>query len=175
MGKPLARRNDPTLHGPPLHPGPGSPNVFIEHQPVWRAVPLATGQALLAAHRAEDTTIGIAQGGTDAAAGTPGLPLAQGAEVAAETTAAEAMASAIETAARGCGADLHVCETIYTVTPPNPIHPPGPPHGVGVVIDGSQTILINGLPAARVGDHILEAIGPLNVILQGSSTVVGND
>ena len=175
MGKPLARRYDPTLHGPLLHPGPGSPTVFIEHQPVWRAVPLAVGQALLAAQQAEDVAIGVAQGATDAAAGTPGLPVAQTAEVTTETTAAEVMAAAIEAAAGACGADIHDCETIYIVEPPNPIHPPGPPHGVGVVIDGSPTILINGLPAARVGDHILEAIGPLNVILQGSLTVIGND
>jgi uncharacterized Zn-binding protein involved in type VI secretion len=33
-----ARLNDPTMHGKPLGPGPGSPNVFIGGEPAWRAM-----------------------------------------------------------------------------------------------------------------------------------------
>jgi uncharacterized Zn-binding protein involved in type VI secretion len=33
---PAARVGDPTSHGPPLMPGPGSPNVFIGGRPAWR-------------------------------------------------------------------------------------------------------------------------------------------
>ena len=48
------------------------------------------------------------------------------------------------------GADIHMCTT------PSPV----PPHGPGVIVDGSQTVLINNLPACRQGDTIVEAIGP---------------
>jgi uncharacterized Zn-binding protein involved in type VI secretion len=33
-----ARVGDPTTHGAPLSPGPGSPNVSIGGQPAWRAM-----------------------------------------------------------------------------------------------------------------------------------------
>jgi uncharacterized Zn-binding protein involved in type VI secretion len=59
-------------------------------------------------------------------------------------------------------ADIHQCAT------PLPI----PPHGPGVVIDGSKTVLINGLPACRMGDTILEALGPTNKIVKGEMTVL---
>ena len=172
---PIARRFDPTEHGHPLQPGPGSPNIFIEHQPAWRAVPIAVGQALLAAHQAANIAIGSRQAATDAAAGTPALPAAQTAEATGETAAAEAMAAAIEAVARASGADIHDCTTIYLVQPPDPIHPPGPAHGPGVVIDGSPTVMLNGLPAARVGDHVLESIGALDTIVIGSSTVIAGE
>jgi uncharacterized Zn-binding protein involved in type VI secretion len=41
-----------------------------------------------------------------------------------------------------------------------------------VVIDGSQTVLINNLPACRMGDTILEAVGPPNKIVKGEMTVI---
>ena len=37
MGQPAARLGDPTSHGTPLGPGPGSPTVLIAGQPAWRA------------------------------------------------------------------------------------------------------------------------------------------
>ena len=46
---PAARVGDPTAHGTPLSPGPGSPNVLIGGMPAWRAgadfhtCPLVTG------------------------------------------------------------------------------------------------------------------------------------
>ena len=49
MGKPAARVGDPTSHGTPLGPGPGSVNVLISGLPAWRAgsdfhgCPLADG------------------------------------------------------------------------------------------------------------------------------------
>ncbi|OBQ18048.1 MAG: hypothetical protein AN488_17655 [Anabaena sp. WA113] len=60
------------------------------------------------------------------------------------------------------GADIHICST------PLPI----PPHGPGVVIDGSSTVFINGLPACSMGCTILEAVGPPNKIVSGCSTVL---
>ena len=35
-GKPAARATDPTTHGSPLSPGPGSPTVLIGGLPAWR-------------------------------------------------------------------------------------------------------------------------------------------
>lgn len=43
-------------------------------------------------------------------------------------------------------------------------------HGAGVVPVGSTTVLINGMPAARMGDSIVEATAP-NTISQGCMTV----
>ena len=60
------------------------------------------------------------------------------------------------------GADIHMCTT------PLPI----PPHGPGVVIDGSPTVLINNLQACRLGDTVLEAVGPPNKIAKGEFTVI---
>jgi uncharacterized Zn-binding protein involved in type VI secretion len=64
-------------------------------------------------------------------------------------------------AAAGGTVDMYVCST------PLPL----PPHGLGVVIDASATVLINGFPACRVGDTILEAVGPPNKILSGCADV----
>ena len=45
----------------------------------------------------------------------------------------------------------------------------------GVVIDGSPTVIINNLQACRMGDTILEAVGPPNKIAGGCPTVfIGN-
>ena len=49
MALPAARVGDPTAHGTPLGPGPGSVTVLIGGRPAWRAVvdlhvcPLASG------------------------------------------------------------------------------------------------------------------------------------
>ena len=42
----------------------------------------------------------------------------------------------------------------------------------GVVIDGSQTVQINSLAACRVGDTIIEAVGPPNKIVMGMVNVI---
>lgn len=67
----------------------------------------------------------------------------------------------ISAAAAASGADKHMCTTPFPV----------PPHGVGVVITGSATVMIDNLPACRMGDTILEAIGPPNKIAMGCQTV----
>src|SRR5262245_48251147 len=135
-GKPAARLTDNVAHPAPpmLAPGPGSLNVLIGNLPAWRGVPAAAA-ALQAAKQGSDTTIKVAGAATLAAAGTPGAPAAKAAEEATKAAAAAAMGSMISSMAGG--ADIHTCAT------PLPI----PPHGPGVVIDGSQTVLINGLQA----------------------------
>ena len=58
-------------------------------------------------------------------------------------------------------ADMHTC----------PIVTPAGPHVGGVVAVGSATVLINNLPAARLGDQIVES-GPPNAIVMGCQTVL---
>ena len=159
-----ARIFDPVLHPLPgmLQPGPGSPNVLIGSLPAWRGVTAAAAAAIQSAKAASDATLQVAQAATVAAAGTPGAPAAIAAEETAKNAAATAMSSTITSAAGG--ADIHMC-----LTPLGPL--PLPTHGPGVVIDGSQTVLINNLPACRVGDTIIEALGPPNKIVMGLPTV----
>ncbi|GIU82512.1 MAG: hypothetical protein D6687_12375 [Acidobacteria bacterium] len=145
---------------PNLSPGPGSPNVLIGFAPAWRGIPLAAVAALQAAKAAADAAIRAAEAAT-AAAGTPGAPAAYAAEQATKSAALASMSNAIMSAAAS-GADIHSCST------PTPV----PPHGPGVVINGSATVMINFLPAARQGDTILEAIGPANTITKGEPTVI---
>jgi uncharacterized Zn-binding protein involved in type VI secretion len=57
-------------------------------------------------------------------------------------------------------ADSHVCPLVDGVKP----------HGGGVVSMGSVTVKIGGLPAARMGDLVVEA-GPPNAIVSGEPTV----
>jgi uncharacterized Zn-binding protein involved in type VI secretion len=82
------------------------------------------------------------------------------AEETTKATAAATMSSTI--VSRAGGADIHNCAT------PLPL-----PHiAAGVVIGGSLTILINGLPASYLGDTIVETLEPPNKILAGCATVL---
>jgi uncharacterized Zn-binding protein involved in type VI secretion len=144
----------------PLAPGPGSADVFIGFLPAWRGIPLAAVAALQAAKTTADTTVQTAVAATAAAAGTPGAPAAYAAEQATKTAVAASMGAAISAAAGM--ADKHMC----------PMPSPVPPHGIGVVIDGSATVMINNLPACRLGDTILEALGPPDKIIKGEPTVI---
>jgi uncharacterized Zn-binding protein involved in type VI secretion len=161
---PAARIFDPVVHpGPPvLTPGPGSFNVHIGGLPAWRGVPAAAAAGLQAAKAVSDTVLKVAAAATVTAAVPPalGLPAAKTAEELAKASALASMSSTITSAAGG--ADIHVCMT------PLPI----PPHGPGVVIDGSATVVINGLPACRQGDTVLESLGPPNKIAMGFPTVI---
>lgn len=162
MSRPAARITDAVAHPlpPVLTGGPGSPNVLIGSLPAWRGILAAAAVALQSAKQTSDAAIKAAEAATLAASGTPGAPAAKAAEEATKATAAASMSSAISASA--AGADIHACNT------PSPI----PPHGPGVVIDGSVTVLINNLPACRQGDTILEALGPLNKITGGLPTVL---
>jgi uncharacterized Zn-binding protein involved in type VI secretion len=158
---PAARITDPVQH--PLPPiltgGPTAITVIIGGLPAWRGVNPAVAAALQVAKKISDTAIEVAEKATLAAAGTPGAPAAKTAEETVKAGAAVAMGSTISAAAGG--ADIHMCAT------PLPI----PPHGPGVVITPSATVMIAGMPAARQGDTILEAVGPPNKIAMGCPTV----
>jgi len=164
-GKPAARITDPVSHPlpPVLGPGPGSPTVLIGYLPAWRGVPAAAAAALQSAKKVSDAAIKTAEAATLAAAGTPGALAAKAAEESTKATAAATMGSMITSMAGG--ADIHTCAT------PLPI----PPHGPGVVVDGSTTVLINNLLACRQGDTIVEAVGPPNKIAMGCLTVMIGD
>ena len=161
-GKAAARVTDPVSHPlpPVLTGGPGSATVMIGFLPAWRGLPGAAVGGLQAAKDASDATIQAAEAATAAAAGTPGAPAAKTAEETTKATAASTMGSMISGMA--AMADIHTCAT------PLPI----PPHGPGVVIDGSATVLIDNLCACRMGDTILEAVGPPNKIAMGCPTVL---
>jgi uncharacterized Zn-binding protein involved in type VI secretion len=149
---PAARITDNVAHPlpPVLTPGPGSLNVLIGFLPAWRGIPLAAVAALQTAKTAADTAVQ-----------TPGPAVAYAAEQAVKASALAAMSSAI-TGAAASGADIHACVT------PSPV----PPHGPGVVINGSATVQVNFLPQCRMGDTIMEAIGPPNSIVKGEPTVI---
>jgi len=61
--------------------------------------------------------------------------------------------------------DFHVCPKVN----------PGPvPHVGGPVVMGQPTVLVQGMPAARLGDMAV-CVGPPDKIAKGSSTVlIGN-
>lgn len=59
------------------------------------------------------------------------------------------------------GSDTHVC----------PLSNGPSPHVGGMVAVGSTSVLIGGMPAARMGDSIVEAGGP-NAIAVGDATVL---
>lgn len=162
MGKPAARITDSVAHPlpPVLTGGPGSPNVLIGNLPAWRGIPAASVAGLQAAKQAADVTIQSVEAASKAAMGTPGAPAAIATEESTKASLSASMSNMITSGA--LGADIHACTT------PLPI----PPHGPGVVIDGSKTVLINGLPACRMGDTILEALGPTNKITRGCNSVL---
>lgn len=98
---PAARVTDPTTHGAPLSPGPGSTNVLIGYLPPWRAM-----------------------------------------------------------------IDQHACPAVSI----------SGADGIGSVIMGSPTVLINNMMACRLGDIVVEkpglALGPANPIIMGEPTVI---
>ncbi|MBB6250763.1 PAAR domain-containing protein [Nitrospirillum iridis] len=61
--------------------------------------------------------------------------------------------------------DMHTCPLVTPGVPPIP-HVGGPVAG-----PGAPTVLIGGLPAAKVGD-MLVCVGPPDSIVKGSSTVL---
>ena len=64
--------------------------------------------------------------------------------------------------------DMHVCPMATPGTPPVP-HVGGP-----IIAPGSPTVLIQGLPAARLSDQAMCAAPLPDVIVSGSFTVLIN-
>ncbi|RLA83729.1 MAG: hypothetical protein DRG78_03530 [Epsilonproteobacteria bacterium] len=61
------------------------------------------------------------------------------------------------------GIDFHTCPLVTGNTP----------HVGGVVSMGSTTVLINGSPAARMGDQIMEAGVPNSITIGETSVLIG--
>ena len=173
---PAARVTDAVMHPlPPVLTGPPALTVVIGMKPAWKGIPLAAGPGLMAASistqaslQTLETTAKVAEAAALAGAGTPAAPglvaTATAARLAAEMAKASALAAntASINAAAASGASIHACVVPW----------PLPPHGPGVVIDGSATVMIENSPACRLGDTIIEAIGPPNKITMGCPTVI---
>lgn len=151
-GRQAARLMDPTVHGTPLKPGPGSPNVIIGRKPAWRGLS-AAGAAALAVQIAKIME------------SVQKFTLAMSVnDVFNAGEALDQLRQDIPKAIQIMGSvDQHICEML--LVPPVP-----PPHGPGVVINGSATVMINGLPACRQGDTIQETLS-VNSIAMGCPTV----
>jgi uncharacterized Zn-binding protein involved in type VI secretion len=59
------------------------------------------------------------------------------------------------------GKDLHICPLLT----PNP-------HGGGVVDGGSSSVFINGFPATRIGERVIETTGGPDPVAAGDFTVL---
>lgn len=156
-GKPTARVGDMTAHGSPLSIGPGSMNVMIGKKPAWRGISAAQAAMLAQTFTKGMEDIAKAQVKMTAAAGTPAAP-------AAVENLAKTIVDAVENMAKlmaSFAADIHTCPIVKVAIP----------DGAGVVIDGSQTVLINGLAASRMGDTIQETTS-VNQIAVGDITVM---
>jgi len=154
---PAARVGDVTAHGGALAPGPGSTNVLIGGMPAWRGVGAAAAAGIVSSAAAALGAIMEAQATATAAAGTPAGPAAQANLL---KTIAEQVAK-LSTQMVTTGADNVACPIVKVVIP----------DGTGVVINGSQTVLIGGFPACRVGDMIQE-VTSVNSIAVGCPTVI---
>lgn len=156
---PAARVTDPVSHPlpPMLSPGPGAPTCLIGFLPAWRGVPAAAAAAIKSAKQAADISVQAAETATKAAVG-PAIPIAYAAEQTLKASVLASMSSMMT----GSGADIHACVT------PSPV----PPHGPGVVLQCSTTVVIGNLPAARQGDQVIEPLGPPNAIAMGCTTVI---
>lgn len=146
-GPPAARMFDATAHGDPLKPGPCSPDVFIGGQKAWRALdPAAAAQLLNLAKEA-------AESAAKAASAVSDVDRAKHMKDLADTAAAMAKIMA--------STDQHACTVVKLLIP----------DGNGVVTKGSSSVLINGLPACRIGDPIQE-VTSVNSITAGEPTVL---
>lgn len=172
-----ARVGDTTSHGTPLV-GTGCPTVLIGGRPAWRSVVPASGggaassavAAFQSAQSAARQAIEAAKLATVAAfaSGVPGAgPAAKAAEEALKAATAAAMSAAATAAAASIAAAAGAPPDVTTCPVPLPI----PPHGPGMVTAGSTTVFIGGYGAARMGDPIVEAIGPPNTIAGGDGRV----
>jgi uncharacterized Zn-binding protein involved in type VI secretion len=159
MGKPAARITDKVAHPTPpvLTQGPGSPNVLIGGLRAWRGIPKGSAKGIQEKKKVSDKAIKA----VETPSKTSALELTIQAEEA--TNMIKTIIKEIEELAKKLPGtpDIHMCST--------PLPPV--PHGPGIVINGSSTVMINGLPACRRGDTIVEALGPPNKIVGGCLTV----
>jgi uncharacterized Zn-binding protein involved in type VI secretion len=159
MGQPAARLGDVTAHGSPLAGSPGEPTVLIGGKPAWRGTSAAAAAALTAKVAKVATDIAEASVKATAAAGTLAGPAAQAnlVKVAVESVAgiAQQMAS--------MPGDMHACPIVKVAIP----------DGTGMVMMPSQTVLIGGQGAARMGDMIQEATCVSSIAMGEPTVLIG--
>lgn len=150
-GSPAARIFDATDHaGSPLDPGPGSPDVLIGGLRAWRAIdPAAAAQLLALAKDAAESLTKASNAVTEADRTKYLDDLKETGEEMAKIMAST---------------DQIICKFVKLLVP----------DGNGVVIKGSSSVFINGLPACRIGDPIQEtsnvnriAAGEISVLIGG--------
>ncbi len=156
-----ARIGDTVAHPlPPVLTGaPVSKNVLIGNRPAWRGVDPADLAALMQTIEQAKVEVAKAEAATKAAAGTPGAGAAQANEVKVKLEQAKKIADAMGNLAAK-GVSIHACTSLLPTPAP------------GVVSTGSTTVQINGLPACRSGDVILEGLHLPNAIVRGEPTVI---
>ena len=151
MGRPAARVGDPvTIPVPPVLTATGSLNVVIGKFPAWRGASPEAVAKLMEVQKQAQIAIAKAEAATAAAAGTPASGAAKANEEKTKLEQKKNMADAI--ASLAAVTDVHA--------------------GRGVVKDGSLTVLINGLPACRQGDIVLEGLSITDPITGGFPTVL---
>jgi uncharacterized Zn-binding protein involved in type VI secretion len=154
---PAARLGDPTAHGSPLAGAPGCPTVLIGGQPAWRGTSAAAA-ANLASKAAEGAAkLAKAAAAATAGAATPAGPALQAKLVETAVSLVADMASLMAS----MPGDLHACPIVKVLIPDGP----------GMVMNPSQTVMIGGMGAARLGDMIQEATS-VNSVAMGCPTVI---
>jgi uncharacterized Zn-binding protein involved in type VI secretion len=139
---PAARVTDITVHGSPMVPGIGSPNVLIGGLPAWRAMSPAAVAAFVKL---------IAQIMTNV--NKLATALSTNNVIAAADATNDLKDQVPQAMSMIASMDQIVCPMLL-------LGIAGPPHGTGVMIGGSTTVMINNLPAGRVGDIIQEIMSP---------------
>jgi uncharacterized Zn-binding protein involved in type VI secretion len=162
MSRPAARIMDPVEHPlpPVLTGGPVSTNVLIGNKPAWRGVDPADLAALMKTIAEAAKAVAKAAAATAAAAGTPAAGVAAANQVKVTLEQTKKVADAI-TGLADKGVSIHACVSLLPAPAPE------------IVTTGSSTVQINGLPACRMGDTLLEGLlhGP-NMITGGEPTVL---
>lgn len=120
--------------------------------------PAAAGVASAQAALLQSTNAALTATWTAASAVPGGQPAADQAYTQGIKLAAAASAGAVASALQGL-ADMHVCPLLF------------PLHGPGFVTSASSSVFINGLPACRMGDAVLEAAGGSDPIANGAQNV----
>jgi len=122
--------------------------------------PAVTGVATGMVTTINTTNVALTTTWTTASVVPGGQPAANIAYTEGIKAVTAAAASAVMSAMAGLS-DMHVC----------PLPCPIPPHGPGFVTQGSGTVNIGHLPAARQNDGVFEACGGTDPIALGCPTV----
>jgi len=149
-----ARVTDMTIHGTPFVPGIGSTNVLVGNLPALRAMSPAAVAAFVALIAKIAVNLEVLKGAINT--GNTALAAKAAKDLKDDATAAMNMIASM---------DQIVCPMLL-------LKIGGPPNGPGVIIGGSTTVQINGLPAGRATDQIREvmALDP-NMVAVGLPTV----